>query len=474
MGNSRPYLSLLVVLCVLLLHHPTDAQNPSVIPAQLNQTITANVTATFQKTFFFRLDPEIVRQKPVRVSAKAVNASIANPLIVTARQILGVTSFTIPLNDQGYQVYNRVARTLCPQWNIVDDRSEKLYLAVDVSSSGNVKREFQLRADYVDNFELITGQRISANVTPSTPMFFKYSFTKSQLNGPVLVRVHSDSDTCATISVQKNMCPIHDLMYDIEYDGMYQSMTAMAAITVTPDFSPITEEFVVVVVVHPTDYTCEHLGHELLDSIRLNPNSTSPTSASSVRTQKRESKYNTMKNVVISVETTMTYREYIFPTLITVGLLLIIYLLAYVGTILETEKFIRGFNIEFEYSTVSDDVESGEMAGPAVDEHKGPPPPGYGSISESPVEAAVNNGAAVRQRHQKTESIGSVDYCEDINEVMEIRRTKVELTVADLSFHSNEYKYRLYQWNLIPIAIFYALPVIQLVAGKLDVVISVL
>lgn len=45
-----------------------------------------------------------------------------------------------------------------------------------------------------------------------------------------------------------------------------------------------------------------------------------------------------MKNVVISVETTMTYREYIFPTLITVGLLLIIYLLAYVGTILETEK----------------------------------------------------------------------------------------------------------------------------------------
>ena len=107
MGNSRPYLSLLVVLCGVLLHHPSDAQNPSVIPAQLNQTITANVTATFQKTFFFRLDPEIVRKKPVRVSAKAVNASIANPLIVTARQILGVTSFTIPLNDQGYQVYNR-------------------------------------------------------------------------------------------------------------------------------------------------------------------------------------------------------------------------------------------------------------------------------------------------------------------------------------------------------------------------------
>lgn len=48
---------------------------------------------------------------------------------------------------------------------------------------------------------------------------------------------------------------------------------------------------------------------------------------------------------------------------------------------------------------------------------------------------------------------------------MEIRRTKVELNVADLSVHSNDYKYRLYQWNLIPIAIFYALPVIQLVAG---------
>ena len=106
MGNSHPFLTLLVVLCGVLLN-PIHAQNPSVIPAQLNQTITANVTATFQKTFFFRLDPEIVKWKPVRVSAKAVNASIANPLIVTARQILGVTSFTIPLNDQGYQVYNR-------------------------------------------------------------------------------------------------------------------------------------------------------------------------------------------------------------------------------------------------------------------------------------------------------------------------------------------------------------------------------
>ena len=51
------------------------------------------------------------------------------------------------------------------------------------------------------------------------------------------MRVESDSDTCATISIQKNICPIHDLKYDIEYDGMYQSMTRLAAITVTPGFS---------------------------------------------------------------------------------------------------------------------------------------------------------------------------------------------------------------------------------------------
>ena len=47
----------------------------------------------------------------------------------------------------------------------------------------------------------------------------------------------SDSDTCATISIQKNICPIHDLKYDIEYDGMFQSMTKLAAITVTSGFS---------------------------------------------------------------------------------------------------------------------------------------------------------------------------------------------------------------------------------------------
>ena len=35
------------------------------------------------------------------------------------------------------------------------------------------------------------------------------------------------------------------------------------------------DEFIVVVVVHPTNYTCEHLGHELLDSIKMIPSSNS-------------------------------------------------------------------------------------------------------------------------------------------------------------------------------------------------------
>jgi hypothetical protein len=96
-----------LILLGLILLQSTLAENPNVIAAHLSETITANVTATFQKTFFFLLDPDIVAKKPVRISAKAVNASVHNPLIVTARQVLGVTSFTIPLNDEGYQIYNR-------------------------------------------------------------------------------------------------------------------------------------------------------------------------------------------------------------------------------------------------------------------------------------------------------------------------------------------------------------------------------
>lgn len=437
--------------------------NPGYITANLGETIAGTVTALYQKTFFFSLDPNIVQNRPVRISAKALNATLNNPLIVTSRQILGVTSFTIPLNDEGYQVYNRVARTLCPQWNIVPAGSKVApFLAIDVSSSDNERRDFQLRADYVDNFQLKENQKITANVTPSTPMYFRYTFKPTNLKGPVLVKVISDSDTCATISIQKDMCPIHDLMYDLEYEGMYQSMTRAAAITVTPDYS-INDAFVVVVVIHPTDYTCEHLGHELLDSIRVNPdtNTSDPNPPRPI--------YNQVKNVIISVETTMSYREYIFPTLITVGLLLIIYLLAYVGTILETEKFIRGFNLELQYSAMENgDEEAGEIA-PSEDHLTGKTQPvDYGSIPESSApnlhQRNKNLGDGFK-KHAPHDSISDVDYCDDLNEVMEIRRTKVELTVADLSFHSNEYKYRLYQWNLIPIAIFYALPVIQLVAG---------
>ena len=96
----------LLALC-LLLTHSALADKSALIAAELSQTITANVTATFQKSFFFLLDAETVAKKPVRISAKALNATARNPLLVTARQILGVTSFTIPLNDQGYQGYNR-------------------------------------------------------------------------------------------------------------------------------------------------------------------------------------------------------------------------------------------------------------------------------------------------------------------------------------------------------------------------------
>lgn len=436
-----------MLLLLLALANLANSQSPRPVATNLSQTIIGNVTATFQKSFMFLLDEEVVARKPVRVSAMATSATSDNPIVFTARQILGVTSFTIPLNDRGYSNYKQVARTLCPDWNKKTGDTQ-LFLAVDVSSSDVVQREYQLRADLVENFDLVDDVKITANITPSTPMFFRYKIDQTR-NAPVLIKVTSENRLCATVSIQQDYCPIHDLMYDIEYEGMYQSMSTIAAITVTPKFTT-KDDFIVVVVVHPTDYTCEHLGHDFMDAMKPQNSSTNSSNSPDLR----------LKNVVISVTPSMGYREYIFPTLITVGLLLIIYLLAYVGTILETEKFIRGFNIDFEYEAYGDeDVEEGVEA-----------PTNSNVIHEEDrdeklVEEISYGTIKTHKRRRTLDSIGSVDYCEDINEVTEIRRTKVELSVADLSYHSNEYKYRLYQWNLIPIAVFYALPVLQLVAG---------
>ena len=55
-----------------------------------SQTIIGNVTATFQKSFMFLLDEEVVARKPVRVSAMATSATSDNPIVFTARQILGI------------------------------------------------------------------------------------------------------------------------------------------------------------------------------------------------------------------------------------------------------------------------------------------------------------------------------------------------------------------------------------------------
>uniref|UniRef100_A0A8D0GI54 SID1 transmembrane family member 2 n=1 Tax=Sphenodon punctatus TaxID=8508 RepID=A0A8D0GI54_SPHPU len=84
--------------------------------------------------------------------------------------------------------------------------------------------------------------------------YFKYVFPEGL--DSVIVKVTSAmAFPCSVISIQDILCPVYDLDNNVEFIGMYQTMTKKAAITVQKKDFP-SNSFYVVVVVKTEDEAC--------------------------------------------------------------------------------------------------------------------------------------------------------------------------------------------------------------------------
>ncbi|XP_016096621.1 SID1 transmembrane family member 2 isoform X3 [Sinocyclocheilus grahami] len=425
--------------------------------AQFDVTYDDTVTSDNQTIYSYNHTVSRNKTEGVRVSVELLSESAPSPVLFVVRQKQAVLSFQVPLILRGlyqrkYQ-YTQLGRTLCqPPTKAV---AETQFFFVDVSTLSSAGVQYQLRVSRVDRFTLQTDKKFSFNATPSQPQFFRYVFPEGV--DTVIVKVNSQKNfPCSVMSIQDIQCPVYDLDNNVAFIGMYQTMTTTAAITVQRKDFP-SNSFYVVVVVKTEDEACGGslrfyplLPDELLDA------------------------GNRSKTLDVIVSPAINSEVYVMGMLFCLGIFLSFYLLTFLMACVENKRMNR--KREGLLNADTSPAETGKVS-----------PYEYGSFADNgstlSSEAATNSLASAdgnygyierslesvgRSRHESLSSVEEDDYdtLADIDSDKNIVRTKKFLCVSDLARKDKRIlskKYQIYFWNIATIAVFYALPVIQLV-----------
>ncbi|XP_068441235.1 SID1 transmembrane family member 2 isoform X2 [Clinocottus analis] len=437
------------------------AETKNVVQKDAEFDITYNDTVTSENQTIYAFNHTVSRNKTegVRVTVDVLSQGFESPILFVVRQKQAVLSFQIPLILRGlYQrkyPYNHVGRTLCqPPTRAA---SETQYFFVDVSTLSSQGTNYQLRVSRVESFTLHTDKKFSFTASPSQPQYFKYDFPEGV--DTVIVKVNSDMTfPCSVMSIQDIQCPVYDLDNNVAFIGMYQTMTKKGAITVQRKDFP-SNSFYVVVVVKTEDEACG-------GPLRFYP----------LRPDELIDAGNRSKMIDVIVTPAIESEVYVMGMLFCLGIFLSFYLLTFVMTCVENRGMKKKEVLQFpadmspaetgktpaspyEYGSFADNGST--LSSEAITDSATSTDNNYGYVERS-------LDSVGRIRHESLSSVEEDDYdtLDDINSDKNIVRTKKFLYVSDLSRKDKRIlskKYQIYFWNIATIAVFYALPVVQLV-----------
>ncbi|XP_066567206.1 SID1 transmembrane family member 2 isoform X2 [Amia ocellicauda] len=446
--------------------------------AQFDATYNDTVTGDVQTIYAFNHTVSRNKTEGVRVSVDVLLEGVENPLLFVVRQKQAVVSFQVPLVLRGlYQrkyAYPNVGRTLCQPPTQAE--METQFFFVDVSTLSPVTTNYQLRVSRVDSFTLQTNKNSNFIATPSQPQYFKYMFPEGV--DSVIVKVNSEMTfPCSVMSIQDVLCPVYDLDNNVAFIGMYQTMTKKAAITVQRKDFP-SNSFYVVVVVKTEDEACG-------GPLRFYP----------LQPDELIDAGNRSKVLDVLVSPAIKSDVYVMGMLFCLGIFLSFYLLAFLVACLESKS--RGGREECRIRSPWVPMLHRKREGLLNTPDASPAETGKGLTPASPCQpyeyGSFDNGSTVsseaitdsmasgdasymersldsvgRCRHESLSSVEEEDYdtLADIDSDKNIVRTKKYLCVSDLARKDKRVlskKYQIYFWNIATIAVFYALPVIQLV-----------
>ncbi|XP_071395002.1 SID1 transmembrane family member 2 isoform X3 [Centroberyx affinis] len=465
---TRPGFAALLWLCLTHLGCGTGAvgETKKVVQKDAEFDVTYNETVTSDNQTIYAFNHTISRNKTegVRVSVDVMSEGLESPILFVVRQKQAVLSFQVPLILRGlYQrkyPYAHVGRTLCqPPTRAA---SETQYFFVDVSTLSSLGTHYQLRVSRVDRFTLQTDKKFSFTASPSQPQYFKYVFPDGV--DTVIVKVNSEMTfPCSVMSIQDILCPVYDLDNNVAFIGMYQTMTKKGAITVQRKDFP-SNSFYVVVVVKTEDEACG-------GPLRFYP----------LRPDELIDAGNRSKVIDVVVSPAINSEVYVMGMLFCLGIFLSFYLLTFLVACLENKRMNKRREVLLNPADMSP-AETASLLG------KTPASPyEYGSFADNgstlSSEAVTDSATSTdnnygymersldsvgRSRQESLSSVEEDDYdtLADIDSDKNIVRTKKFLCVSDLARKDKRIlskKYQIYFWNIATIAVFYALPVIQLV-----------
>ncbi|XP_040278800.1 SID1 transmembrane family member 1 [Bufo bufo] len=424
---------------------PTDIK-----PAEIGNIYTGSIDKNIEEVYAFNYTSTPGKVDALRVSVRSNSDDLEFPVLFVVRQQKGVLSWQVPLVFRGYNqrtyTYQDVGRTLCP----IDPESQtptsQQLLYIDIASMAPTSVQYELVVRRLANFELQTDVPQNFSASPSQPQYFLYSFPEGV--DSVIIKVKSaETYPCTVVSVQDIKCPVYDLDHNVEFNGIYQSMTKKAAITIQRKDFP-TGQFYTVFVIKPEDYTC---------------GGSVPVSTIGIGNHTWNLKR--VKYMEVTIKPAINESVYIHATLLCLLFFLIFYLGAFVVLLIHHLRMQKkGLNING-----SPEEGEGTVAASHPITTSTPEGSSYGAIDESRQRKGKSVPPIPRPR---VYSDSSVDEESDFDGIPEMEgdknviQAKTLLYVSDLSIKDRRTiskKYRIYFWNIVTIAVFYALPVVQLV-----------
>ncbi|KAL3317412.1 SID1 transmembrane member 2 [Cichlidogyrus casuarinus] len=149
-----------------------------------------------------------------------------------------------------------VSRTICPFYldSLLISESKDKHVVVELSTFVPEDRRvnYSLRADIVDKFLIPFHTPVDVALTASQPQFFMFEYPKN--HDSVSVKLDSEDTFCLVFSIQEAQCPVDDLLGNVKYSGIYQTVTKRGSMTITN--SVMKDKFFVVLVLKSTDFSC--------------------------------------------------------------------------------------------------------------------------------------------------------------------------------------------------------------------------
>ncbi|KRT79420.1 hypothetical protein AMK59_6967 [Oryctes borbonicus] len=262
-----------------------------VIPGELNSTITLTVNKSLEYIIdYYNGNHSIKVANPLRVYVESNSSLNSAPIIVVVRQKQVVLSWELPLivngNSQKQALeYRKTEQTLCYAGQKGEVNYKQLYYAnsrnqtetvpiqppyVSISTLSDTNITATVKLGVEEIFYILPNKFHSVTVSPSTPRFYYYGFpqdiSKVDNYDMVTVRVHSDSDVCMVVSIQNYSCPVLDLNDDVTFKGIWQTVSREGGLTVGREY--FQNGFFIVFVVKGDDYDCSNNEASATDRVK--------------------------------------------------------------------------------------------------------------------------------------------------------------------------------------------------------------